>query len=111
MQEVTTETFDQEVRDWSGPVLVDFWGPACRPCLGLMPVVEEVAQRYDGRLKVVKVNAAQNRRLCMNLRVMSLPTFLVFKDGQEVERLTGEVTAEAVQELAAKWAGEGAPGA
>jgi thiol-disulfide isomerase/thioredoxin len=102
--EVTTDTFEKEVVEHPGPVLVDFWGPACRPCLGLMPVVEEVSRRYDGRLKVVKVNAAQNRRLCINLRVMSLPTFLVYRGGQEVERLTGEVAREAVEDLAARWA-------
>ncbi len=92
--EVTRDNFDQEVLASSPPVLVDFWGPRCTNCLALMPDVEAMASEYSGVLKVVKVDASQNRRLCLNLRVLSLPTYLIFKDGKEVERLVGEVTRE-----------------
>lgn len=103
--EVTRETFAPEVLEERVPVLVDFWGPACRPCLALMPVVEKIAASHAGSLKVVKVNAAQNRRLCVDLKVLTLPTFLVFKGGQEVARLTGEVTPAELGRLAEKWGG------
>lgn len=88
--DVTKETFGGEVESSSGLVLVDFWGPACVPCLALMPYVEELAGKYDTKLKVVKVDASKSRRLCIDLKVMGLPTFLMYRDGQEVGRLSGK---------------------
>ena len=70
--------------------MVDFWGPKCRPCLALMPAVEQLEEDYAGRLKVAKLNAAENRMLCARLRVLSLPTYLFYKGGTEVNRLTGD---------------------
>ena len=70
-------------------VLVDFWGPQCVPCLSLMPQVKKIEKKYDSKLKIAKIDASKNRRLCLNLRVSGLPTFLIFKDGQEVKRLSG----------------------
>ena len=61
--EVTQESFETEVHQSTLPVLVDFWGPRCVPCLGLMPVVEELAARHAGKVKFCKVNCAENRRL------------------------------------------------
>lgn len=75
-----------------GNVLVDFWGPRCQPCIALMPAVEALEDRYADRLRVVKVNASENRQLCRNLRVMGLPTYLFFRDDTEVERLVGSPT-------------------
>jgi thioredoxin 1 len=92
--EITKDNFDHEVVESRLPVLVDFWGPRCTNCLALMPDVEAMASEHSGVLKVAKVDASQNRRLCLNLRVLSLPTYLIFKDGKEVERLVGEVTRE-----------------
>jgi len=81
------------------PVLVDFWGPQCIPCLALMPSVKELEKDYGERLKVAKLNAAENRMLCAKLRVMGLPTFLLYKDGVEVDRLTGEeITINEIKE-------------
>ncbi len=97
MIDVTRDSFEAEVRQANEPVLIDFWGPRCGPCLALMPVVEELAQQYNGRLKIVKVNAQENRRLCVELKVMSLPTFLFFTQGQEAGRLTGDVNADDLQ--------------
>ena len=70
--------------------MVDFWGPQCRPCLALMPTVEQLEKKYAGKIKVAKVNAAQNRMLCAKLRVMGLPTYLFYKEGIETNRLVGE---------------------
>jgi thioredoxin 1 len=109
MQEVTRETYDAAVIAASKdqPVLVDFWGPRCVPCLQLMPWVEELAERTAGALKVVKVNSAaslENRRLCVEHNVMGLPTFIIYRDGAEVRRLTGDgctppTIAEALREV------------
>lgn len=92
MQAVTGETFETEVLQASHerPVLVDFWGPRCAPCLKMMPWVESLAESAADAVKVVKVNSAEQKRLCLNLHVMGLPTFVLFRDGQEVQRLTGD---------------------
>lgn len=98
MIEVTTENFDQEVLKSSQPVLVDFWGPQCGPCLALMPQVEGLSEKYQGRVKMTKVEAPKSRRLCLNLRVMGLPTFLFYKDGKEVDRITGNITLKSIED-------------
>ena len=86
--EATPETFDGLVAE--GNVLVDFWGPRCQPCIALMPAIEALEQSYDGRLKLVKVNAPDNRQVCRDLKVIGLPTYVLYRDGAEVERLTGD---------------------
>ena len=88
--ELNRDSFEREVSTSKELVLIDFLGPQCKPCLALMPSVERIEKEYDGRLKVAKVNAAENRMLCAKLRVMGLPTFLFYRGGEEVKRLTGE---------------------
>jgi len=88
--ELNRDNFEDEVHGSDTPVLVDFWGPRCRPCIALMPSVEELEKTYEGKLKVAKINAMENRMLCAKLRVLGLPTFLLYKDGVEAQRLTGE---------------------
>ena len=92
--ELSRDNYDSEVLESKAPVLIDFWGPRCRPCLALMPAVDKIENDYAGRLKVTKVNAEQNRMLCAKLRVLSLPTYLLYKDGAEVNRLTGDDITE-----------------
>ena len=99
MKEITTEEFASEVLEAKQPVLVDFWGPSCAPCLALMPFVEELAAKNADRLKVVKVNAKENRKLCVQLRVLGLPSFLLFNDGNEITRISGDVNQEAIAQL------------
>lgn len=82
--EATREDFKDHVR--VGTVLVDVWGPSCKPCLALAPHVERLAVERDD-LKVVKLEAPKARRLCIELKVMGLPAFLLFRDGAEVARL------------------------
>ncbi|MDP9073167.1 MAG: thioredoxin family protein [Actinomycetota bacterium] len=84
--EATRDNFRELVAD--GVVLVDVWGPDCRPCLALLPHVEELAVRLAGELRVVKLEAPKARRLCMELGLMTLPSFLMFRDGKEVARLS-----------------------
>lgn len=101
--DVGTDTFEQEVVQSGQPVLVDFWGPSCGPCLALLPHVEKLVDSYDGALKLAKVDASKNRRLCLNLRVLGLPTFLIYKDGQEVARLSGQdLKIEQIQQAVAQ---------
>ena len=83
--EATKDDFRALVAD--GVVLVDVWGPSCAPCLALMPHVEALAEQRAG-LRVVKVEAPKARRLCMELKVMGLPAFLLFRDGEEIARLS-----------------------
>jgi thioredoxin 1 len=93
------ETYDEAVADKSLPILVDFWGPQCVPCLGLLPVVEEMSDEYEGRVRFCKVNTAENKRLCLRLKVIGLPTFLFYKDGEPAGRLTGEFGRQEIEEI------------
>ena len=92
--DLNRDNYDSEVLQSKGLVMVDFWGPQCRPCLALMPAVEKLEEEYSNKIKVAKLNAAENRMLCAKLRVMGLPSFLFYKDGAEVNRLTGEQITE-----------------
>lgn len=100
MIEVNKENFADEVLHADQPVLVDFWGPSCQPCLRLMPDVEVLSESYKDKIKIVKVNSVQNRRLCIDQRVMGLPAFLLFKNGEEVKRISGgELTKTDIEKL------------
>ena len=107
MIDATVETFDDLVRE--GEVLVDIWGPQCRPCIALMPAVEILAQTYGHRVRFVKVNAPENRRVCRDLRVAGLPAYLTMRDGVEVERLTSDGTTPEQIEAAVERLIGGAP--
>jgi thioredoxin 1 len=102
MIEINSDSFEREVLHSSIPVLVDFWGPQCGPCLALMPKVEALTEPYGEKVRMTKVEAPKNRRLCMTLKVMSLPTFLFFKDGKEVDRLSGDITIQSIEECLRK---------
>jgi len=88
---VSSETFEDEVLKAGTAVLVDFWAPWCGPCRAIAPVVEQLAIEYSGRLKVVKVNTDENDAIAIQYQVMSIPTLMVFKGGQLVERIVGAV--------------------
>ena len=97
--ELNRDNYEAEVNQSDMPMLVDFWGPRCKPCMALMPSVEALEKEYEGKLKVGKLNAEQNRMLCARLRVMGLPTFLFYKDGTEVKRISGEdITKDQIKE-------------
>ena len=92
--ELNRDNYDEEVLKAEKPVIVDFWGPQCGPCLALMPAVERLEEDLKGKIKVGKVNASENRMQCAKLRVLGLPTFLVYKEGEEINRLTGNDSTE-----------------
>jgi thioredoxin 1 len=87
--ELNRDNYEAETAG-GGAVLVDFWGPQCKPCLALTPGIEQLEKDYAARLKVGKVDATHNRMLCARLRVMSLPAFILYRDGAEQALLTGE---------------------
>ena len=103
MIEITKDNFEAEVTQSALPVVLDFWGPQCGPCLALMPEVEKLAEAYEGKLKFCKLNVAENRRLVISLRVMAVPTILFYKGGECVARISGDaVSIEAIKAEADK---------
>ncbi len=86
---VDEANFEQEVLQSDVPVLVDFYADWCGPCRALAPVIEELAHEMAGRLKVAKLDVDQNERLSTKFGVQSIPTLILFQNGQEVERLVG----------------------
>jgi thioredoxin-like negative regulator of GroEL len=93
--DATAETFRALTSE--GSVLVDFWGPRCAPCLQMMPTVARLEEEAGGAVRVVKVNAPENRELCRELRVFGLPTYVLMQEGAELERLSGEVSREDIE--------------
>ncbi|PSW20654.1 thioredoxin [Photobacterium sanctipauli] len=89
MIELTKENFDAEVKV-DGVVLVDFWSENCGRCIELMPEVMELAEKYGNEIKFCKLNIQGNRRLAMAQKVMGLPSFVFYKNGEKVEHLSGE---------------------
>jgi thioredoxin 1 len=89
MLHVTEDTFKTEVLDSSEPVLVDFSAVWCQPCKMLDPIVKQLAGEWDGKVKVVKIDADENPNLVMQFGVMGIPTLLFFKGGEVQERITG----------------------
>ena len=93
--DATETTFGELTNE--GSVLVDFWGPRCQPCLAMMPTIAALEDGAAGAVRVVKVNSAENRQICRDLRVFGLPTYVLMRDGVELERLSGQVTKEDVE--------------
>lgn len=94
MLHVSEDTFKTEVLDSSEPVLVDFSAVWCQPCKMLDPIVKQLAGEWDGKVKVVKIDADENPNLVMQFGIMGIPTLLFFKSGELKERITGFIPKE-----------------
>ena len=92
--ELNRDNYENETLESNEAIIVDFWGPQCRPCLALMPAVERIEKDYSGKIRIAKVDVSKNRMLCARLRVLSVPTFILYKDGAEQNRLTGDNITE-----------------
>lgn len=101
IKQITPENFDSVVSD-NLPVLVDFWAPWCGPCRSLSPIVDEAADELAGKLAVAKCNVDDNQDLAMKFGVMSIPTLVVFKNGEEVDRSVGALPKARLQALLEK---------
>ncbi|MFT5050036.1 MAG: thioredoxin 1 [Chlamydiales bacterium] len=96
--DVTDSTWESNVLQSETPVLVDFWAPWCGPCRAMSPYIDKLAEEYDGRLKVVKLNTQDNTEVSARYGITSIPTFLVIKKGEVATQIVGAQKYDALKE-------------
>ncbi len=99
VQEVTDHTFEEEVLQSDKPVLVDFWAPWCAPCRMLTPTVNQIAEEYADRAKVVKLNVDENTETSVKYNIKGIPTLLLFKGGTIKEQLIGATSKNNISKM------------
>ncbi len=96
---LTDQNFENEVKASQIPILVDFWAEWCAPCRMVAPVLDELAEEFDGKVKIGKLNVDQNRSVAAQYGVMSIPTLILFKNGELVEQMVGAQPKENLQKV------------
>jgi thioredoxin 1 len=104
VKEVTDKSFESEVRQAKKPVLVDFWAQWCGPCRMLAPTIEAIAEEHSDAVSVVKLNVDENPTTAAVYGIKGIPTLIFFSDGNEVERIVGVVSKDAIVRTIAKHA-------
>jgi thioredoxin 1 len=89
VKEVSDSSFDGDILKSAVPVLVDFWAPWCGPCRSVAPIIDDLANQYSGKLKVAKINVDESTEVAMRYQITSIPTFILFKNGQVADRALG----------------------
>lgn len=95
--ELTDDNFESEVINSDVPVLVDFWAEWCAPCRTIAPAIEEIADEYDGKAKVGKLDVDNNQQVAMEYGIRSIPTLLIFKNGEVAEQIIGAVPKKQIE--------------
>ncbi len=96
---LTDDVFESEIINSDLPAFVDFWAPWCGPCKMVGPMVEELAEQYDGKVKIAKLNVDEHQKTPAHYAVRSIPTFMMFKDGKSIDQMIGAISKEQMEEM------------
>ncbi len=96
---LTDENFEQEVVQSDGPVVIDFWAPWCAPCKAIAPIMDALSEEYAGKVKFAKLNVDDNNASAVKFEIRSIPTIMIFRNGQILDQIVGAVPKESVKKL------------
>jgi len=103
MDELKDTDFQEKVLNESLPVMIDFWAEWCGPCKAMTPILEEIAEEYNGKIKIMKMNVEENQNIPQQYGIISIPALLIFKDGSLAETLIGAMSKDKVLEAINKY--------